>query len=171
MKNDFVKPIVVLTAICLIVAAALAFTNSKTAPIIEEHEIEKAQEAMVEMLPEADNFTQLDESFPETIIEAYSADNGTGYVFIMVTNGYGGDMKLICGIDADGCITGCKTLSHNETQGLGSKTTLPDFRNQFIGKDSSLDGVDTISGATVSSRAYLRAIDDAFAAFELVKEA
>lgn len=172
MKNDFIKPILVLTAICLVVSAALAFTNQQTAPLIEQHETEKAQAAMVEMLPEADSFTEMSASdLPEAVTEAYSSDNNVGYVFMMSTKGYGGEMKLICGIDNDGNITGCKTLSHAETQGLGSKTTEPEFRNQFTGKNSSLEGVDTISGATVSSDAYIIAIEAAFAAFDQIKEA
>ncbi|NCC68856.1 MAG: FMN-binding protein, partial [Clostridia bacterium] len=65
----------------------------------------------------------------------------------------------------------CNTLSQSETKGLGSRTTLPDFREQFYGKDSSLSGVDTISGATISSKAYIGAIKDAFSAYEIAKEA
>ena len=54
---------------------------------------------------------------------------------------------------------------------MGTRTTEPDFRDQFVGKDSSLSGVDTISGATISSKAYIGAINDAFAAYEIAKEA
>ena len=63
------------------------------------------------------------------------------------------------------------TLSHNETPGLGSKTTEDDFRNQFTGKDETLEGVSAISGATVSSNYYINAVKDAFTAFEIAKEA
>ena len=108
---------------------------------------------------------------PATVTEVYRADNGAGYVFMLTTKGYGGDMKLICGIDKDGLITQCNTLSQSETKGLGTKTTLPEFRDQFVGKDSSLSGVQTISGATVSSRPYINAIKDAFAAYEIAKGA
>ena len=92
-------------------------------------------------------------------------------VIMLTAKGYGGEMKLICGMDADGKITGCETLSQQETQGLGSKTTLPKFRDQFQGKDASLEGVDTISGATISSTAYIKAIKDAFTAYDLAKGA
>ena len=54
---------------------------------------------------------------------------------------------------------------------MGSKTTEEPFRSQFVGKDSSLDGVQAISGATISSTAYINAINDAFAAWNIAKEA
>lgn len=170
--KDFVKPILVLTLICLVISAALAFTNQKTAPIIEQAEKTKAEEARKEVLPEADSFTLMELSgLPASVTEVYSADNGAGYVFMLTTKGYGGEMKLICGMDTDGNITSCNTLSQSETKGLGTKTTLPAFRDQFTGKDSSLSGVETISGATISSSAYIGAIKDAFTAYELAKEA
>ena len=171
-KNDFLKPILVLTLICLVITAALAFTNQKTAPVIEETERVKAEAAQKEVLPEADSFTQLElTGLPSTVTAVYKADNGAGFVLMLTAKGYGGEMSLICGMDTNGLITACKTLSQSETQGLGSKTTLPEFRDQFVGKDSSLSGVETISGATISSKAYIGAINDAFAAYEIAKGA
>ena len=172
VKNDYVKPILVLTLICLVITAALAFTNQKTAPIIVETERAKAEAAQKEVLPEADSFTLLElTGLPSTVTEVYKADNGAGFVFMLLTKGYGGDISLICGIDKEGLITASKILSHSETQGLGSKTTQPEFKDQFVGKDSSLSGVETISGATITSKAYIGAINDAFAAYEIAKGA
>ena len=171
-KNDFVKPIVVLMLICLVISAALAFTNKVTAPLILQAEKDKAEAAQKDVLPEADSFTLMELSgLPSSVTEVYKAENGAGFVLMLTAKGYGGPMKLICGIDADGLITACRTLSQTETQGLGTRTTEPDFRDQFVGKDSSLSGVDTISGATISSKAYIGAINDAFAAYEIAKEA
>ena len=170
--KDFVKPILVLTIICLVISAALAFTNEKTAPIIAEAERAAAEAARQEVLPEADAFTLLElDGLPSTVTEVYKAENGAGFVLMLTAKGYGGDMKLICGIDTDGKITACNTLSQSETKGLGTKTTLPEFREQFIGKDAALDDVETISGATISSKAYVNAIKDAFTAYEIAKEA
>lgn len=171
-KNDFVKPIVVLMLICLVITAALAYTNKVTAPLILKAEKEKAEAAQKEVLPEADSFKPMELSgLPSSVTAIFKADNGSGYVLMLTAKGYGGPMKLICGIDADGIITACRTLSQTETQGLGTKTVEPKFRDQFIGKDSSLTGVETISGATISSKAYIGAIKDAFAAYEIAKGA
>lgn len=176
MKNTFreiIQPVLVLTCICLVVTAALAYVNSVTSPIIAEAEEKAAKEAMAEVLTEADAFEPVTlEGLPERVTEIYRAENGAGYVFMLTTKGYGGDMSLICGIKSDGTIEACKTLSHSETSGLGSKTAEDPYRNQYCGKTSdTLDEVDAISGATISSTAYKNAIEDAFTAFNAVKEA
>jgi len=171
-KKDFVMPVVVLTVICLVISAALAFTNSLTKPIIDEAAALRADAVRLDVMPDADAFKRLEPvGLPETLKDVYEAVNGVGYVFTVITKGYGGDMEIICGIDANGTITACKTLAHSETAGLGSKTTEDEYRSQYVGKDSSLSGVSAISGATVSSTAYENAIKDAFKAFETVKGA
>lgn len=170
--NDFGKPILVLTLISLVISAALAFTDSKTAPIITATEKAKAEAARMEVLPEADAFVPLSlEGLPASVTEVFRAENGAGFVFMLSTKGYGGEIKLICGIDGAGTLVATSTLSQSETQGLGTKITLPGFTDQFVGKDAGLEGVDTISGATISSKAYIKAIQDAFIAYELAKEA
>lgn len=170
--NDFGKPILVLTLISLVISAALALTDAKTAPIIAATEKAKAEAARMEVLPEADAFSLLSlEGLPAGVSEAYRADNGAGIVFMLTTKGYGGEIKLICGIDGTGKLVASRTLSQSETQGLGTKITLPAFTDQFVGKDAELQGVDAISGATISSTAYIGAIKNAFAAYELAKEA
>ncbi|MEL7609335.1 MAG: FMN-binding protein [Bacillota bacterium] len=169
-KKDFMMPVVVLTVICLVISAALAFTNNLTKPIIDAGASERADAVRLAVMPQADTFEKLDASgLPSSVTEAYQAKNGAGYVFTLVAKGYGGDMTILCGIDADGLITACKTLSHSETAGLGSKTAEDEYRNQYAGKDSGLAGVSAISGATISSKAYESAIKDAFAAFESIR--
>ena len=164
-KNDFVLPIVVLTVICLVITTALALTEQATTPIIQATEKLNAEAARKEVLPEADGFELLELSdLPDGGTEVYSATNGTGTVVMAEGKGYGGVMKIIVGIDADGKITGTKTLSHGETAGLGSKTAEPKFQNQFPGQDESLSGVSTISGATISSKCFIGAVKKAFEA-------
>ncbi len=171
--NDIIKPIAVLACICLVVTALLAYINLVTAPIIQESEERTASQARAEVLSEADEFELLtDITLPEGVEEVYRAKNGTGYVFMLTTKGYGGDMKLICGIKSDGTIEQTKTLSHSETSGLGSKTAEEPYRSQYSGKDAdSYTEVDSITGATISSKAYQKAIKSAFEAYETVKEA
>ena len=171
--NEIIKPVLVLVCICLVVTALLAYINSVTSPIIAKAEQEKTEQAMSEVLAEADGFNPLKiENLPERVTEVYSAQNGSGYVFMLTTKGYGGDMKLICGMKADGTIEQCKTLSHAETSGLGSKTAEDPYRNQYSGKNAdTLSEVDAITGATISSTAYKNAIEDAFKAYDMVKEA
>ena len=171
--NEIIKPVLVLVCICLVVTALLAYINSVTSPIIAKAEQEKTEQAMSEVLTEADGFEKLEiENLPDRVTEVYTANNGSGYVFMLTTKGYGGDMKLICGMKSDGTIEQCKTLSHAETSGLGSKTAEDPYRNQYCGKNSdTLSEVDAITGATISSTAYKNAIEDAFKAYDMVKEA
>ena len=171
--NEIIKPVLVLVCICLIVTALLAYINSVTSPIIAKAEQEKTEQAMSEVLADSDGFEKLEiENLPERVTEVYTATNGSGYVFMLTTKGYGGDMKLICGMKADGTIEQCKTLSHAETSGLGSKTAEDPYRNQYCGKNAdTLSEVDAITGATISSTAYKNAIEDAFKAYDMVKEA
>lgn len=171
--NEIIKPVLVLVCICLVVTALLAYINSVTSPIIAKAEQEKTEQAMSEVLADSDGFEKLEiENLPERVTEVYTATNGSGYVFMLTTKGYGGDMKLICGMKADGSIEQCKTLSHAETSGLGSKTAEDPYRNQYCGKNAdTLSEVDAITGATISSTAYKNAIEDAFKAYDMVKEA
>ena len=171
--NEIIKPVLVLVCICLVVTALLAYINSVTSPIIAKAEQEKTEQAMSEVLAEADGFEKLEiENLPDRVTEVYTANSGSGYVFMLTTKGYGGDMKLICGMKSDGTIEQCKTLSHAETSGLGSKTAEDPYRNQYSGKsDDTLSEVDAITGATISSTAYKNAIEDAFKAYDMVKEA
>lgn len=171
--NEIIKPVLVLVCICLIVTALLAYINSVTSPIIAKAEQEKTEQAMSEVLADSDGFEKLEiENLPDRVTEVYTATNGSGYVFMLTTKGYGGDMKLICGMKADGTIEQCKTLSHAETSGLGSKTAEDPYRNQYCGKNAdTLSEVDAITGATISSTAYKNAIEDAFKAYDMVKEA
>lgn len=172
VKADFVMPIAVLMLICLVMSALLAGTNFITADIIAEGDAERAEQARIEALPAADGFELMDAAVPEgsSVTEIYEATNGAGYVFMLETTGYGakGSLQIICSIDADGKIVNTNTLAHDETPGLGTKVTEDAFRSQFPGKDASLEGVDTISGATISSSAYVRAIEDVFAAYDSI---
>jgi len=177
--TDFVAPIGVLFLICVVMTFLLALTNNATAPIIKQAELEAAQAARKEVMANADDFTlvtnekQVSGDQTVTVTEVYRASNDAGYVLMITAKGYGGKntLNMAVGIDNDGKITGTKVLSHAETVGLGAKITGDDFRNQFPGKDSSLEGVDLISGATFSSNYYLNALRYAFEVYNTVKGA
>ena len=167
-----VKPVIVLTVICIVVSGLLAVTNGVTAPIIKANTEATANAARVEILPEADSFTKLDYTDADGIItEVYAADNGAGYVISGSGKGYGGALPVMVGISADGTITMIKVMDNDETPGVGKKTQEASFTDQFTGKDETLDGVTTISGATISSTAVLNVVEHAFVAYNTVTEA
>lgn len=164
--KEFVVPAAVLTVICIVVSAALAGTYELTEPVIEAAKKAEADAARAVVLPEGDSFSELDVSGLENIVDAYSANNGAGYVITAVSKGYGGDMQVMVGIGSDGAITGTQLLSNSETQGIGSKVGEESFTSTFVGVDSAgVDGVATISGATVSSTAFKTAVTSAFQAY------
>ncbi len=175
--TDFVAPIGVLTAICLVMTLLLAITNSVTKPVIDATAQRIAEQARLEVLPEADSFRQVQTDIPDgnQVTEVYQANNGAGYVFMITAEGYGGKGTLVMsvGIDGEGRISETKVISNEETPGMGSKVTGDDFKGQFPGKtdeDLANGAIDAISGATRSSNFYIRAVRDAFAVYDLVKE-
>ncbi len=179
-KNGSIIPVVVLTVICLVVSGILGYVNSIADPIIQEAARVAAEEARAAVLPAADGFTQVTDlsGLPEdpalkdvNVEEVYTADNGAGTVAILTGAGYGGEVKIIVGIGADGKITGTQVLDHSETAGLGARIAKDDhpFRTQFPGMDAAAaEGANVISGSSVSSNCFKRMVKRAFQVSELV---
>ena len=90
MKN-MIKCVIVITAICLVIAAALGLTNYFTKGSIEKGEYERTQKALKELIPNGEGFeeiTDLDKSnLPQTITAVYKETSGIGYVFKITTKG------------------------------------------------------------------------------------
>ena len=84
------------------------------------------------------------------------------------------NIKLMLGIKSDGSIEKIYTLEHSETSGIGSRVVdnKSGYSDNYIGKtEDSYSEVDAISGATISSKAYKKAISIAYEGFDIVKEA
>lgn len=163
--KDSSKSVIVLFSICLVVAALLAAVNYITAPLIEQADIEKTNNALKIVMKDATAFDLLDTEgldLPGSVTDVYKGDNG-GYVFKMSVSGYASGLVILCGIGTDGTVTGVQCLSSGET--LGAEKTYGD---SFTGK-TSIDGIDTVSGATLTTKAFRNAINDAFTAFNAVK--
>ena len=163
MFKEFAMPPLVLTVIAAVVTGALVATESVTTPIIEQQAAAAADAARAVVLPSADSFTLVTvDEMPEGGVDIYEANNGTGYVVTAQAKGYGGMLKVMVGIDSNGLISGTEVLENNETQGLGSKVSEHAFMDQYIGKDSTLEGIETISGTTISSNAFSKAVQNAY---------
>ena len=158
MKKS-VTSTLVLFAICAVMAILLALTNSITAPIIKQNQDAAANEALLEVMPNGEGFEKMDIStyeLPATVTEVYKEAKG-GYVVTLTTTGYGSGFVIMCGVSADGTVTGTVCLASTET--LGHEKT---FGANFVGKDAAgVDATDTISGATKTTRAYKNAVKDA----------
>ncbi len=158
MKRS-VTSTLVLVAICAVMAILLALTNSITAPIIQKNQDAAANEALLEVMPNGEGFEKVDISayeLPATVTEVYREKSG-GYVVRMTTSGYGSGMVIMCGVSADGTVTGTVCLASTET--LGYEKT---YGADFVGKNAEgVEAVDTISGATKTTAAYKNAVKDA----------
>lgn len=170
--NEFVKPTLVLGIICLVITILLSVSHEITQPIIAENERKTAELARAEVLTEADSFEEIEGEYPEGVQEVYKAANGAGYTITITSKGYGSDpLKVMVGIKDDGIVERIKILANNETPGLGSKVSNPEFVNQFEGMDSSMENFQAIGGATISSTAMKHALETSFQVYETVKGA
>lgn len=159
----------ILMSICLVAGLILAATYNITSPAIQRQKINQEQEALKEILPEADEFLPKSEG-GFTYYEGLKDKNRIGYVLKIRAKGYSGNIDMFVGIDENGAIGGIEVLSHEETPGMGSRITeikqgegKPWFLEQFKGKDApslSMSGIQAITGATISSRAVLEAVKD-----------
>ncbi|MCI5808732.1 MAG: RnfABCDGE type electron transport complex subunit G [Oscillospiraceae bacterium] len=162
--KDFLIPVVVLTVICAVVSAALVFTYQATKPIIDEAKNAEANAARAVVLPGASGFEEVELSAQiEGAVDAYKETSGKGYVVTASAQGYGGPVNLMVGFDENGTITGVKMLEHQETPGFGAKLAEDSYGAGYVGKTASdYTEVDGISGASITSKAYKKALGTAF---------
>ena len=162
--NSSLKSLIVLLSICLVVAVLMAAIYALTAPKIEAANAAAEKEALRSVLPTATKFEKIEGGHHESISSLYRDLGGSGYVAILLAKGYdsANPMKVAVGFDAEGKILAVKIISANgETSGIGTKVTNEEFLTQFVGEDETLTGVDTISGATISSSAVKNAVREA----------
>ena len=165
MKADKIKPTIVLSAICIVVALLLSVVNMVTVPIIEARRNASANEALLVVMPEGTGFEELDISslgLPANVTGAYKETSGKGYVFRVTANGYKPGLTVMCGIDAEGKVVGSKCLETQDTFGRE-----PELDNSYNGQSLSDFTPNMISGATMTSSGYRDAINTALQAFVL----
>lgn len=176
-KNDILKSVIVLTVICLVTSAALAVVNHFTAPVSAANALAREEEARREVASDAGSFEPVEGvELPPEIQSAFASvgTDGkiTGYVFTVTGDGFGGPITVMCAIDMDERIIDCSTLDvSGETKTLGGRVMEEEYTNQFAGQDATLGGVETISGATVTSHAYEDCVRRAFEAYAMIKGA
>lgn len=159
-----------LLAICVVVAGLLAAVNSITAPIIEEQDYQKVQQAIEAVLPGGGEAVTDFTDDTGLIANVYASD--IGYAFEVAPAGFGGAINMMVGVDKEGNVLGISIVSHSETAGLGAVAAAEtpkgiEFREQFVGQSGSVtvtkDGgqIVSITGATISSRAICVGINAA----------
>ena len=183
MKKPVLLPILAIVIAAVILLAASFGLNSIAA--------QKAQEdhvwLMQTLLPDSKEFTLEPYSGEDANIRSvHKAENG--FVIETVTYGYAGEITMFIGVNNDGKVTGLVVRDLSETFGLG-REALKDhvFLKQFLNSSGSFEvvtaapdafsgatgeiteaegdtvGVDALTGATVTSKAIVRAVNSAVA--------
>ncbi len=179
LASTFPNMVLVLSAIAVVSSLALAFTYGKTKPLIEKVQQKKKEAAIKAVLPEFDELGKMYTVEGFGRLELYPANKGGNLVGTAVktvsAKGFSGDVWIMVGFDKEGKIVNTSILEHKETPGLGTKMAESKFKNQVNGKDPASfslkvtkDGgkVDAITAATISSRAYLDAVQKAYDALK-----
>ena len=183
MKKPVLLPILAIVIAAVVLLAASFGLNSIAA--------QKAQEdhvwLMQTLLPDSKEFTLEPYSGEDANIRSvHKAENG--FVIETVTYGYAGEITMFIGVNNDGKVTGLVVRDLSETFGLG-REALTDhvFLKQFLNSSGSFEvvtaapdafsgatgevteaeddtvGVDALTGATVTSKAIVRAVNSAVA--------
>lgn len=130
--------------------------------------------------PEADKTTVSVDGKEMTVYPALSGGRLVGAAVAGVSMaGFSGEVDVLCGFTADGSVKDYRVLSHAETPGLGAKMEAwfrdpagarsvidrnPSRESFHVSKDAGGE-VDAITAATISSRAFLEAMRDAYMAY------
>ena len=169
------KPVIVLVAICAIAGVLLGAVHQVTAPVAAANAEQRAQETYAALLPQAASFEELDVDVAgcTAALSAKDASGTTiGYVVVAQSKGYGGQVPIAVAFGIDGTVTNITAMSNSETPGLGSRIAEESYIGQYVGMPASqlsVEQIDTISGATISSKAALAAFNIAVQVFEEVQ--
>ena len=192
LKSTLPNMLLSLTGICVVAGAILAGVNQMTTEPIAASKAASLEAAIKAVTPEFDN-KPAEESYMAATYDGdslriYPAKKGDELVGVAVESstkkGFGGEIKVVVGFDPDGKLINYSVQKHSETPGLGAKMQewfrTDKNKQSVIGRTLTEDGlkvskdggdVDAITAATISSRAFLDAINRAYSAYKSVDEA
>lgn len=198
MKNKIVHDALVLTAITLISGFLLGLVFAITKEPIKAAEEAKKRAAFKEVFQDAETFEAFGDYNADTATKAAAdagfendtiddvqtaldgSGNPLGYVITVTSKeGSQANITLSVGITSEGVVNGYSTTAISETPGLGMKVNDDSFKSQFEGKSeetysvtkspaTSDSEIESISGATISSRAVTNAVNAALAYFRSI---
>jgi electron transport complex protein RnfG len=188
LESSLTNMALVLTGVAVIMGGILAFVNHLTEGPINEQKTKALADGIKTVMvcndlvvAKIDTVKQNDAKGKELTYIIYQIQDAQkkdlGAAVQSTTGGFGGDLKVLVGFDPEGKILGYTLLEHAETPGLGAKADKWFQKGQkgdIIGKDPkepltvSKDGgqVDAITASTITSRAFLLAINNAYTAYK-----
>lgn len=186
----YLRLIVPVVVMCAVAASGLAGTYAVTKDRIALQERLAQERALKAVLPDAVTFNEMTDEdalasaaaaagdIPvEAVFGALDAsDEPAGWGVVVRPRGYGGPMRITVGLDRNGKVTGVTVVTHNETPGLGTKVVgaagakPPAYLESFGGVDSAQAAakLDTITGATKSSRGVRNGVEAALLVYDSV---
>ena len=187
IESSLLNMVMVLVAVALIMGGVLAWVNHVTEGPIKA----QADKALAEGIKTVMGGEKLTVVANDTVHKTIDGKDATfvvhktqnsrkqdlGVAIESTTMGFGGELKVLVGFDVDGIITGYTILQHAETPGLGAKADKwfqEGEKGNIIGKSPSQkplvvkkDGgdVDAITASTITTRAFLKAVNQAYDAY------
>ena len=193
LESTLTNMVLALTGVAVVMGAVLAWVNSVTAaPIAQQKEKTLADGIKTVMVCDGitvastDTVRQTNAKGKEQTFIIYQTKDAQGKdlgaAVESTTGGFGGDLKVLVGFNPEGTILGYTLLEHAETPGLGAKADKwfqKGEKGDIIGKTPSepltvsKDGgqVDAITASTITSRAFLLAVNNAYNAYKVTPEA
>ena len=193
LESSLLNMTLVLTLVAVVVGGILAFVNHLTeGPIQQQKEKALADGIKTVMgvsdlkVAKTDEVKQNDAKGKEQLFTIYQVQDAQGKdlgaAVESTTMGFGGDLKVLVGFDLEGNILGYTLLEQAETPGLGAKADKwfqKGEKGDIIGKSPaepltvSKDGgqVDAITASTITSRAFLLAVNNAYKAYKVTPAA
>ena len=180
--------VLVLTLVAVVMGGILAYVNHLTEGPIAEQKAKALADGIKAVMvcddivvAKTDEVIQNDAKGKELVFKIYQVKDAQGKdlgaAVESTTMGFGGDLKVLVGFNPEGTIMGYTLLEHAETPGLGAKADKwfqKDQKGDIIGKSPvepltvSKDGgqVDAITASTITSRAFLKAVNNAYNAYK-----
>jgi len=185
LKSNLTNMVCVLTGIAVICGGLLAGANEVTKGPIEATNAKTLADGITAVMGGGDVKVENPDGKEvkrtvdgkELTYTIYNTDKGIA-VKSTDPKGFGGNLTVLVGFNQAGDILGYTVLENNETPGLGAK--CPDWFQQgapgnIISKNPGAnelkvkqDGgdVDAITASTITSRAFLRAVQQAYSTFK-----
>ena len=193
LESSLQNMTLVLTLVAVIMGGILAYVNHLTEGPINEQKAKALADGIKSVMgvsditvATTDTVRQQDAKGKEMVYVIYQTKDAQGQdlgaAVESTSGGFGGDLKVLVGFDPEGKILGYTLLEHAETPGLGAKADKwfqKGEKGDIIGKDPvepltvSKDGgqVDAITASTITSRAFLLAVNNAYNAYKATPSA
>ena len=183
LESSLKNMILSLTGFSIVAGGLLGWVNAATAEPIAQANAKALSDAIAVVIPGFDNNPAEEAETVEvegTTYKIYPATQGgkpIGAAVEASANGFGGTLTVLVGFDTEGNIIDYSLLSHAETPGLGSKASdwfKKGAKGDITGKNPgtqsltvSKDGgeIDAITASTITSRAFLQAVNNAWSAY------